>query len=262
MDPGLECKLFITPFSSFSNKTVNALWAHVCLAQLQQKSCITLTVGQRKKVTAVTSFPAKTLNCHISRTRHTRIPLFALNWDLVSSNLYTKHHAISSTGILRIWPVFVPLRSCRGRAGKKVTVVTFFRCPTVTLVIKYRRSKIVFLTLHDDDIIKWKHFPRYWPIVRGIHRSHVNSPNKGGWRGALMLSLICTWKRVSKQSKHRWSETPSCSLWRHCNVIVKFDSLRNFCRQAHSTRCDTGISNIRGNFKIPNLVMSTRSYIQ
>ena len=24
--------------------------------------------------------------------------------------------------------------------------------------------------LHDD-VIKWKHFPRYWPFVRGIHRS-------------------------------------------------------------------------------------------
>ena len=23
----------------------------------------------------------------------------------------------------------------------------------------------------DDDVIKWKHFPRYWPFVRGIHRS-------------------------------------------------------------------------------------------
>ena len=22
-----------------------------------------------------------------------------------------------------------------------------------------------------DDAIKWKHFPRYWPFVRGIHRS-------------------------------------------------------------------------------------------
>ena len=21
-----------------------------------------------------------------------------------------------------------------------------------------------------DDVIKWKHFPRYWPFVRGIHR--------------------------------------------------------------------------------------------
>ena len=44
-----------------------------------------------------------------------------------------------------------------------------------------------------DDVIKWKHFPRYWPFVQGIHRSTVNSPYKSQWRGALMFSLICTW---------------------------------------------------------------------
>ena len=44
-----------------------------------------------------------------------------------------------------------------------------------------------------DDVIKWKHFPRYWPFVRGIHRSPVSSPRKGQWRGALMFSLICAW---------------------------------------------------------------------
>ena len=48
------------------------------------------------------------------------------------------------------------------------------------------------LRLHDD-VIKWKHFPRYWPFVRRIHRSPVNSPHKGQWRGALMFSLICVW---------------------------------------------------------------------
>ena len=42
-----------------------------------------------------------------------------------------------------------------------------------------------------DDVIKWKHFPRHWPFVRGIHRSLVNSPHKGQWRRALMFSLIC-----------------------------------------------------------------------
>ena len=48
------------------------------------------------------------------------------------------------------------------------------------------------LGMHDD-VIKWKHFPRYWPFVRGIHRSPVNSLHKGQWRGALMFSLICSW---------------------------------------------------------------------
>ena len=40
---------------------------------------------------------------------------------------------------------------------------------------------------HHDDVIKWKHFPRYWPFLRGIHRSPVNSPQKGQWRGALIF---------------------------------------------------------------------------
>ena len=44
-----------------------------------------------------------------------------------------------------------------------------------------------------DDVIKWKHYPPYCPFVRGIHRSPVNSPHKGHWRGALMFSLIYGW---------------------------------------------------------------------
>ena len=44
-----------------------------------------------------------------------------------------------------------------------------------------------------DDVIRWKHFPRHWPFVRGIHRSPVKSPHKSQWRGALVFSLICVW---------------------------------------------------------------------
>ena len=44
-----------------------------------------------------------------------------------------------------------------------------------------------------DDVIKWEHFPRYWPFVQGIHRSPVNSRHKGQWPGALMFSLIYVW---------------------------------------------------------------------
>ena len=45
---------------------------------------------------------------------------------------------------------------------------------------------------YNDDVIIWKHFPRYWAFVWG-HRSPVNSPHKGQWGGALMFSLICAW---------------------------------------------------------------------
>ena len=57
-------------------------------------------------------------------------------------------------------------------------------------------------------------------FVRGTHRSPLNSPHKGQWRGALMLSLICALKKLfSKQSRGWWFETPSRSLWRHCNGL-------------------------------------------
>ena len=68
-----------------------------------------------------------------------------------------------------------------------------------------------------DDVIKWRHFPRYWPFVRGIHRSPVNSSHKGQWRGALMLSLICA------QINGRVNNGEAGDLRRyraHCDVIV------------------------------------------
>ena len=43
---------------------------------------------------------------------------------------------------------------------------------------------------HDD--IKWKHFPRNWPFVRGIHRSCRIPRTKAG-DAELMFSLICAW---------------------------------------------------------------------
>ena len=44
-----------------------------------------------------------------------------------------------------------------------------------------------------DDVIKWKHFPRNWPLCAGNSPVPVNSAHKGQWRGALMFSLICVW---------------------------------------------------------------------
>ena len=49
---------------------------------------------------------------------------------------------------------------------------------------------------YHDDVIKWKHFPRYWPLVRGLQRSPVNSPHKGQRRGALMFFLICALNKL------------------------------------------------------------------
>ena len=72
-----------------------------------------------------------------------------------------------------------------------------------------------------DDVNKWIHFSRYWPFVRGIHQSPVDSPHKGKWRRALMFSFdLRLSKRLSEQSWCWWFETPSRSLWRHGNVLI------------------------------------------
>ena len=83
------------------------------------------------------------------------------------------------------------------------------------------------ISIEHNDVIKWKHFPRYCVFVRRIHRSPVNSPHKGQWRGALMFSLIWALnKRLSKQSWGWWFETPSRSLWRHCSDFGLGDDVK------------------------------------
>ena len=58
-----------------------------------------------------------------------------------------------------------------------------------------RWENVIYVHVTHDDVIKWKHFPRYWPFVRGIHRSPLDVPHKGQWRGALMFSFICAWTK-------------------------------------------------------------------
>ena len=76
-----------------------------------------------------------------------------------------------------------------GRWNEVYTRVPFWGC---RVWLKLGVTTAMNQSLHEhDDVIKWKHFPRYWPFMRGIHRSPVNSPHKGQWRGAFTFSLIC-----------------------------------------------------------------------
>ena len=87
-----------------------------------------------------------------------------------------------------------------------------------------------------DDVIKWKHFPRYWPFVRGIHRSPVNSPHKGQWRGALMFTLICA--RINGWVNNR--EAGDLRRYRtHYDVIVMwlYHNDTWFCPWISTTAC-------------------------
>ena len=89
----------------------------------------------------------------------------------------------------------------------------------LTLQSQFPVHYSLILTAFHDDVIKWKHFPRYWPFVRGIHRWPVNSPHKGPvMRSFDVFFDLRLNKRLSKWSRGWWFEASSRSLWRHCNV--------------------------------------------
>ena len=91
--------------------------------------------------------------------------------------------------------------------------------------------------LQHDDVIKWDHFPRYWPFVRGIHRASVNSPHKGQRRAALMFSLICVWI-------HSWVNNGEAGDFRrhraHYDVIVMAPIPRKYWQQIPCCSVDLG----------------------
>ena len=118
---------------------------------------------------------------------------------------------------------------CWGGSGSSALLVDHENWSTnhnITMKIEhlYLLTSWSFLTyliyLSHDDVIKWKHLPCYWPFVRGIHRSPVNSPHKGQWRGALMFSLICarinSWvnNREAGDLRHHRTHYDVIVMWR------------------------------------------------
>ena len=88
-------------------------------------------------------------------------------------------------------------------------------------------TKLAWLHRWNDfnhrDVIKWKHFPDYWPFVRGIHR----------WRGALLLSWVCVWANGWTDNGGAGDLIRQMSLWRHCDVrdlhCLPLLVLQSFC---------------------------------
>ena len=107
--------------------------------------------------------------CTVKSNELCRCVCFALfDWDYITS--WTR--AVHSSIFLRV--VF----ACTG------AIVWFPQCEW-----SWWRHQ---METHDD-VIKWKHFPRNWPFVRGIHRPPMICPHNSQWRGALMFSLISIW---------------------------------------------------------------------
>ena len=64
-------------------------------------------------------------------------------------------------------------------------------------------------SINHDDVIKWQHFPQYWPFVRRVQRSSVDYPHKDQCRWGLMFSLIYA------GANGRANNPDACDLRRH-----------------------------------------------
>ena len=105
----------------------------------------------------------------------------------------------------------------------------------IRLCVNYVYSAVckAHIAAKYDDVIKWKHFPRYWPFVWKIHLWLVNSPHKGHWRGALVFSLICAWT-------NSWVNNRDAGDMRrhvaHHDVIVMTLTLNSYANRVLSWR--------------------------
>ena len=96
----------------------------------------------------------------------------------------------------------------------------------------------VYYQREHDDVIKWEHFPRYWPFVRGIHRFPVT-------RSFDIFFDLRLNKRLSKQSWVWWFETLSRPLWRHRNEISVNASFHNIVWQQQGRLDPDGLNRSR-----------------
>ena len=130
-------------------------------------------------------------------------------------------------GFVSVWPVWLGYYGCISSFTRALIlgvrpdneIRRYKVTPSFRLGANLESALFINFPDFHDDIIKWKHFLRYWPFVQGIHRSPVNSRHKGQWRGALMFSLMCAW--INDWVNNR--EAGDLRRQRaHCGVIVVF----------------------------------------
>ena len=92
----------------------------------------------------------------------------------------------------------------------------------------------IWHTPTHDDIIKWKHFPCYWSFLQGIHRSSVNSPQKGQWHRQLLcfcFVFISGWTNGSINNPDASDDISAMLLeWGcHESVVKELCSMHGAC---------------------------------
>ena len=109
---------------------------------------------------------------------------------------------------------------CNAKAWKKHWMVlcmeqhktSFLGVPSKICVFMFVMAVVCVISRHDD-VMTWKHYLHYWPFVRGIHWSPVDSPHKGSVMQSFHVSFDASLnKLLKKQLRDRWNEMSWCSF--------------------------------------------------
>ena len=145
----------------------------------------------------------------------------ALRWKLL---IYTRTKIYSVTWVIlhETGIIFQPLKRqclrelrrlardwflCYWQERGRIMVSISFCAHTLTVIdapwSMFRTCTLssTYVIIHDD-VIKGKHFPRYWPFLWGVHPPPMNSPQKGQWPARWSYDVffdLCLNKWLSKQ---------------------------------------------------------------
>ena len=104
---------------------------------------------------------------------------------------------------------------------KSIFVELGFHCKysMQTNVEKFMSITRPGIVSNHDDVIKWKHIPRNWPLCGEFTGPGEFPTQRPVTRSFDVFFDLRLNKRLSKQPWGWWFETPAWSLWRHRNVV-------------------------------------------
>ena len=110
---------------------------------------------------------------------------------------------VAAECITTLWAINGPDCLCN------VNVCSWFTC-TITMMVSWAEIKLILRSIswnfcrgisiwrNHEVVMAWKCYLHYWPFVRGIHQSLVDSPHKEPVTRSLMFPFMLAWA-VNKQ---------------------------------------------------------------
>ena len=101
-----------------------------------------------------------------------------LNWHRTDANLLSEPMMAQFTDACIL--VSPDLNVINGNIYTYIYIYIYITSPNTRLFnCDYSRAQQRDPKCFHEVVIKWKHFPRYWPFARGIHQWPMNSLHKG-----------------------------------------------------------------------------------